>query len=237
MFVFALREEVTAADAVVLLLLFVAWIAYVAYRERRRETATFRNLEIVEELTEDDEDDGASDPARAQAISTMSVFDAQGRFSGWLNLGLAVLALGGIIIGAATVSDGTDADPRPLRHRRHGVRRHRSSPRCCAIEDLFLTVRPIRKGVPEIGIGNVIGSLVFSVTGKLGIVVLAGGTIAIGSNVLRWHLPVLVGMTALAAYFLSTGRLKRWHGYVLLALYVGYWIVSFIVYGGAPVDD
>ena len=44
-------------------------------------------------------------------------------------------------------------------------------------------------------------------------------------------------MTALAAYFLSTGRLKRWHGYVLLALYVAYWIVSFIVYGGAPVDD
>ena len=105
------------------------------------------------------------------------------------------------------------------------------------IEDLFLTVRPIHKGVPEIGIGNVIGSLVFSVTGKLGIVVLAGGTIAIGSSVLHWHLPVLVGMTAVAAYFLTTGQLKRWHGYVLLALYVAYWIVSYIVYGGAPVDD
>ena len=46
---FALREEVTAADAVVLLALFVAWIVYVAYRETRRETATFRNHEIVEE--------------------------------------------------------------------------------------------------------------------------------------------------------------------------------------------
>ena len=57
MVVFALRKEVTAADAVVLLLLFVAWIAYVAYREMRRETPTFRNLEIIEELTEDDEDD------------------------------------------------------------------------------------------------------------------------------------------------------------------------------------
>jgi cation:H+ antiporter len=106
-----------------------------------------------------------------------------------------------------------------------------------SIEDLFLTARPIRKGVPEIGIGNVIGSLVFSVTGKLGIVVLAGGSIAIGSNVLRWHLPVLVCLTALAAYFLSTGRLKRGHGFVLLALYITYWIVSFVAYGGAPVDD
>lgn len=231
MVVFALQEEVTAADAVVLLLLFVAWIAYVAYREMRRETATFRNLEIVEEAEEDE-----GDPTRAQAVSTVNPFSTEGRFSGWLNLGIAVLALGGIIIGAATVSTGTDEilDRYGIEGTVFGATIVTA---VLCIEDLFLTVQPIRKGVPEIGIGNVIGSLVFSVTGKLGIVVLAGGTIAIGSNSLRWHLPVLVGMTALAAYLLSTGQLKRWHGYVLLALYAAYWIVSFVVYGGAPVDD
>jgi cation:H+ antiporter len=233
MVVFALRDEVTAVDAVVLLLLFVAWIVYVAYREMRRETATFRNLEIVEELEEADDDE---DPVRAEAVSTMSPFHTEGRFSGWLNLGIAVLALGGIIIGAATVSTGTEEilDRYGIEGTVFGATIVTA---VLCIEDLFLTVQPIRKGVPEIGIGNVIGSLVFSVTGKLGIVVLAGGTIAIGSNVLRWHLPALVGLTALAAYFLSTGQLKRWHGYVLLALYVGYWIVSFVVYGVAPVDD
>ena len=233
MLVFAVRGEVTTADAVVLLLLFIAWIAYVAYREMRRETATFRNLEIIEELTEDD---GSSDTERAQAISTMSPFDARGRFSGWVNLGLSVLALCGIIIGAATVSTGTDQilDRYGIEGTVFGATIVTA---VLCIEDLFLTVQPIRKGVPEIGIGNVIGSLVFSVTGKLGIVVLAGGTIAIGSNVLRWHLPVLVGLTALAAYFLSTGQLKRWHGYLLLVLYITYWIVSFAVYGGAPVED
>lgn len=36
-----------------------------------------------------------------------------------------------------------------------------------SIEDVVLTVAPIRKGAPEIGIGNAIGSIVFSVTGKL----------------------------------------------------------------------
>ena len=237
MFVFALREEVTAADAVVLILLFVAWIAYVAYRESRRETPTFRNLEIVEEMTEDDDDDDeASDPARAEAISAMSLFGAQGRLSGWLNLGVAVAALCGIIIGAATVSEGTEGilDRYGIEGTVFGATVVTA---VLTIEDLFLTVRPIRKGVPEIGIGNVMGSLVFSVTAKLGIVVLAGGAVVFGSSVLRWHLPVLVGMTAVAAYFLSTGQLKRWHGYVLLALYVGYWIVSYIVYGGAPVED
>lgn len=239
MLVFALREEVTAADAVVLILLFVAWIAYVIFREHRRETATFRNLEIVEELIEDDEEDeedGAAEPARARAISTMSLFNAQGRFSGGLNLGLAVLALCGIIIGAATVSEGTEGilDRYGIEGTVFGATVVTA---VLTIEDLFLTVRPIRKGVPEIGIGNVMGSLVFSVTAKLGIVVLAGGAVAFGSSVLRWHLPVLVGMTAVAAYFLSEGQLKRWHGYVLLALYVAYWIVSYIVYGGAPVED
>ena len=234
MFVFALQKEVTTADAVVLLLLFTAWIAYVAYREHRRETATFRNLEIVEEFEEADEDDG--DPARAEAIKTMSPFSRWSRYSGWINLGVAVLSLCGIIIGAATVSTGSEQILE-----RYGIEGTVFGATVITavlcIEDLFLTVQPIRKGVPEIGIGNVIGSLVFSVTGKLGIVVLAGGTIAISSNVLRWHLPVLVGMTALAAYFLSTGQLKRWHGYVLLALYVAYWIVSFVVYGSAPVED
>ena len=186
------------------------------------------------ESEEADEDDGSSDPERAQAISTMSPF--KGRFSGWFNLGLAVLALGGIIIGAATVSEGTEQilDRYGIEGTVFGATFVTA---VLCIEDLFLTVQPIRKGVPEIGIGNVIGSLVFSVTGKLGIIVLAGGTIAIGSNVLRWHLPVLVGLTALAAFFLSTGQLKRWHGYLLLALYIAYWIVSFSVYGGAPVED
>jgi cation:H+ antiporter len=230
--VFAVRKEVTIVDAVVLVLLFVAWIAYVAVRESRRETATFRNLEIVEELEEEDE--SLDDPARRQAVSTMSIF--RQRFSGWLNLGLAVLALGGIVIGAATVSEGSDQilDRYGIEGTVFGAT---VVTLVLSIEDLFLTTRPIRKGVPEIGIGNVIGSLVFSVTGKLGIVVLAGGSIAIGSNVLRWHLPALVVLTGIAAYFLSTGQLKRWHGYVLLALYITYWIISFTVYGGAPVED
>ncbi len=235
MLVLALRKEVTTVDAIVLLLVFVAWIAYVAVKETRHETATFRNLEIIEELEEDDEDDGTSDSTRSQAVSTMSLFDRQ-RWSGWINLGLAVVAIGGIIIGAATVSEGSDQilDRYGIEGTVFGATIVTA---VLSIEDLFLTVRPIRKGVPEIGIGNVIGSLVFSVTGKLGIVVLAGSSIAIGSSVLRWHFPALLGLTGLSAYFLSTGQLKRWHGVVLLALYIAYWIVSFIVYGGAPVED
>ena len=172
-------------------LLFVAWIAYVAYRETRRETATFRNLEIVEELERGRR--GRRRPGASaghlddEPVRRRSAASRAGSTSAW----------------PCWRSAGSSSAPPPsARAPSRSSTATASKAPCSAppivtavlcIEDLFLTVQPIRKGVPEIGIGNVIGSLVFSVTGKLGIVVLAGGTIAIGSNVLRWHLPVLVG--------------------------------------------
>ena len=78
-------------------------------------------------------------------------------------------------------------------------------------------MEPARRGAPEIGVANVIGSVVFSVTGKLGIILLVGGAITVDDDVLSWHMPVLLGMTVLSAVFLATGRLRRWHGVVLLA--------------------
>src|SRR5262249_41044047 len=149
------------------------------------------------------------------AVGGTSLFSRQGRWSGWIDLGLAALAICGIVIGAATVSEGTDQilDRYAIEGTVFGAT---IVTLVLSIEDLFLTARPIRKGVPEIGIGNVIGSLIFSVTGKLAIVVLAGGSVAVGSSVLRWHLPALIVLTAIAACFLWTGHLKRWHGVVLL---------------------
>jgi cation:H+ antiporter len=102
------------------------------------------------------------------------------------------------------------------------------------IEDLFLTVRPIRLGVPEIGIGNVIGSLIFSVTGHRGP--------RRGQRRDRLERAALAPPGALRPDRRRRGlhvdrNLKRWHGFVLLALYIAYWIVSFVVYGGAPVED
>jgi cation:H+ antiporter len=255
MVVFALTKSVTAAGAVVLLLLFAAWVAYVAARESKRETPTFRDLEVYEELSEPGPYEGGGGTAtlvrpdervataagpqpegedREEAVEAMSPFRAS-RLPGWANLGLAVVALAGIVIGAATMSEGTEEIIE-----RYGIEGTVFGATfvtaVLALEDLFLTVQPIRKGVPEIGIGNVIGSLIFTVTGKLGVIVLAGGSIVVGSSVLKWHLPALLVITGVAAYFLHTGQLKRWHGYALLGLYVAYWVISYVVYGGAPVE-
>jgi cation:H+ antiporter len=161
-------------------------------------------------------------------------FNEARELPGWAHLGLAVLALAGLIIGAATTSTGTQGilDTYGLEGTVFGATIVTA---VLTIEDVFVTVEAFRKGVPEVGVGNVIGSVVFSVTGKLGITLLAGD-IVVGPDVLTWHLPAFITLTALAAYFLSTGRLKRWHGGVLLALYAVYWMTSLVAFGGAPVE-
>ncbi len=252
-FGFALTAPLTVGDGVVLLGLFVLFMAYVAVREVRRSVAVFRDVEVVEAATvggpgggvhsrggaEPERGwsggDGAWDePGRHRRVLDDGPAAEERELPGWAHLGLALLALVGLVIGAATTSVGTEGilESYGLEGTVFGAT---IVTVVLTLEDLFLTVEPFRKGVPEIGVGNVIGSVVFSVTGKLGITLLAGG-IVVGSDVLTWHLPSLIALTGLAAYFLSTGRLRRWHGCALLALYVAYWAVSLVAFGGAPVE-
>jgi cation:H+ antiporter len=234
MVAFALAEPISVAEGVVLLGLFALFVGYVIVREVKRETPTFRSWEVYEEMAELEAEKAAEVP-REDAVAAMMPFGTGLRHPGWPSLGMAVLALAGIVIGAATVSTGTEGilEEYELEGTVFGATIITA---VLTIEDLFLTVEPIRRGVPEIGVGNVIGSLIFTVTGKLGIIVIAGGSITVASNVLKWHLPALVAVTAVAALILSRGELKRWHGYLLFGLYIAYWAISYAVYGGPPVE-
>jgi len=248
---FVLTGPLTPVDGVVLLLLFVGFIGYVAAKELRSTTPVFRNAEILERI-------GASGDATAVAPScapapapaavavaerpsapppfTVTVpFTKSKPLPGWAGFGFAVLALVGLVAGAAITSEGIKGilDGYAIQGTLFGAT---IATLVLSLEDIVLTVEPNRRGAPEIGIGNVIGSVVFGVTAKLGIILLTGGSIAVDDHVLSWHLPSLVGMTGLSAYFISTGRLRRWHGFVLLALYLAYWVVSFTVFGGVPID-
>jgi cation:H+ antiporter len=235
---FVLTPPLTAGAGVVLLLLFVAFIGYVATRELRSSTPVFRNAEILERIGASD---GASPVAGTERPTDRPPFTVTVPFTktkplpGWAGLGLAVAALAGLVAGAAITSLGIEGilDDYAIEGTLFGAT---IATLVLSLEDIYLTVQSIRRGAPEIGVGNVIGSLVFGVTAKLGIILLAGGSIAVDDNVLSWHLPVLVLITALSAYFLSTGRLRRWQGFVLLALYIAYWVVSFTVLGEAPFE-
>lgn len=230
MVVFTLMAPLTAIDGVVLLGLFALFISYVAVREFRSDKPVFRDADMYERMAEAETSEGTQ-----HSFSSEMPFAEARELPGWAGLGLAILALAGLVIGAATTGIGTEGilETYGIEGTVFGAT---IATAVLTIEDIFLTVEPVRRGAPEIGVANVIGSVVFSVTGKLGIILLAGGLV-VSSNVLTWHLPVLIVVTALAAYFLYTGRLKPWHGYTLLSFYIVYWVVSFVVFGTVPVES
>ncbi|MCO8244644.1 MULTISPECIES: sodium:proton exchanger [unclassified Haladaptatus] len=221
---FVLSGSVTPSDGVVLIALFVLVFGYIVYRESSRNTPVFRDTEVREML-----DGGVVRPA---ADDIPFVPDRELPGIAWL--GLSVVALVGLVIGASAMSMGTEGivTTYGIEDTVFGAT---VATAVLTVEDLFLTIEPVRRGAPEIGVGNVVGSVLFSVTGKIGVIALAG-SIGIGSSVLVWHLPVFIVGTVLAAYFIHTGRLRPWQGYVLLGLYVAYWVVSFVVFGGAPIE-
>ncbi|WP_433502477.1 sodium:calcium antiporter [Pseudonocardia halophobica] len=265
MFALALTGVLTLVTGVVLVVLFVAFVGWIGYREYSSRRPVFRNAELYEQLEKVGAGGtatmtatgGGDTPAGGSGGTTAGGsggttgsggFDLptdlridQGflkarRQSRWGGLGLAVLALAGLVVGAFVAARGTDGilDTFDIAGTVFGVT---IATLALSLEDIFLTVEPARRGAPEIGVANVIGSVVFSVTGKLGIVLLVGGVITVGDDVLSWHLPVMLVMTALSAIFLATGRLRRWHGIVLLALYVAYFVVSLVVFGEVPLDS
>lgn len=256
MIVFALIAPLTALDGIALLGLFALFIAYIAVRESRDDAPVFRDAEMYEAYSVV-RGPGGGTPVLQQAVTRPGLTERTGggelprgggrqrfpkttlvaevgRRFGWTRLGLMVLSLAGLITGSAVTGIGTKGilQTYGLQGTVFGAT---IATAVLTVEDILLTVEPARRGATEIGIGNVIGSVVFSVTGKLGIVLLAGGVL-FARNLLTWHVPALVVVNGLAAYFVSTGQLKRWHGFTLLALYIVYWVVSFVEFGAAPVD-
>lgn len=253
MIAFIWMAPLTITHGLILVGLFIAFLGYVIVKETRGEVPVFRDAEMYEAFVAarrrggDVSGSGTEsgrvttlDPGKPASAAGEQKFSEQMPFaearkhSGWTGLALAILALAGLIIGAATTGIGTEGilETYGIEGTIFGATIVTA---VLTIEDIFLTVEPFRKGVPEIGVGNVIGSVVFSVTGKLGIILLVGSMV-VGPDVMTWHLPALLLLTWLAAYFMSTGRLQRWHGYTLLGLYAVYWCVSVLVLGTVPAE-
>lgn len=240
----ALLGELGAITGILLILLFVLFVAYVAYRESRRATPTFRSAEVLERMDSVElatavagTTGGGGGHGAGDLYETGDVGDAkQDARPGWMLLALALLALVGLVLGAWAMTEGTEGilEEFAISGTVFGAT---IATLVLSVEDIFLTAEPARRGAPAIGVGNVIGSVVFSVTAKVGIIALAGGTLLITSDLFSWHLPALVVINGFAAYALFTGHLKRWHGATLLVGYIAYWAISFTVFGLVPVEE
>ncbi|MDF1712290.1 MAG: hypothetical protein P1U90_08635 [Akkermansiaceae bacterium] len=83
--------------------------------------------------------------------------------------------------------------------------------------ELVVSVKASLAGQGDIAMGNIIGSNIFNVAVILGVSALIC-PLAVHLNILRFDMPVMLGVSALFTVFLlSGGRLAPWEGSLLLA--------------------
>lgn len=90
-----------------------------------------------------------------------------------------------------------------------------------SFEEVVLEALPAFRGFPELSVGNALGTLVFLLTGSLGVIAIAR-TIDVPDAVVHYHLPALGLTVLLATGLLARGRVGRVEGAVLLLAYTGY---------------
>jgi cation:H+ antiporter len=226
---FVLIGTLTLIHGVVLLGFFLLTFLYLIVREYQRGEPVFRSSELGQAIRPDG---GVALPASVSDIPEDRF--VRGRTNaGLIWIGLATVALVGIVVASMLLEAGSEVAIEGF-----GIEQTVFGATVLTailtFEDIMLTLEPVRRGVPEIGVGNVIGSVLFSVTGNVGIIMLVSD-LSIAPSVLTFHLPVVVVSTALAAYFLYRGGLERRHGLLLGGIYVAYWLVAVLVYGGVPI--
>ncbi|WP_226481604.1 sodium:calcium antiporter [Natrinema amylolyticum] len=96
-----------------------------------------------------------------------------------------------------------------------------------SIEELALTVEPVRRGRAHLAVGNVVGSTVFYVTANVGLIALLRPVDTAGA-VMTVHWPFLAACLLVVAGMLARGRVTRAGGAALIVLYVGYWIANYV---------
>ncbi|OYR47729.1 sodium:calcium antiporter [Halorubrum sp. Ea8] len=231
---FVLLGTLTAIHGVILTIFFVFAFGYFIIRERQRDVPVFRNTELGQEVEDLRADGGMARPGSLEEIPEERFLGDHGN-SGVVWLGLSILALVGIVFAAMLLEGGSGVVIEGL-----GLSGTVFGATILTLiltfEDIMLTLEPVRRGFPEIGVGNVIGSVLFSVTGNIGVIMFLS-EVSISNSVLLFHLPFMIIVTALAAYFFSTGNVKRWHGVLLGGLYVAYWVIALIVFSGVPVGE
>lgn len=239
---FVLLGSLTLIHGLVFIGIFVLLFAYFIVREYQRDVPVFRSTELGEAIRTDGgappRTDGGATPqtdsgaAFPEPVSTIPEDRFVGNRSAWIWLGLAVVALGGIVFASMLLEAGSEVVVEGF-----GIEGTVFGATVLTViltfEDIMLTLEPVRRGFPEIGVGNVIGSVVFSMTANIGVILFVG-ELAIAPSVFTFHLPAIIVVTTLAAYFMYSGELNRWHGYLLGGCYVAYWIVALVVFGGVP---
>lgn len=162
------------------------------------------------------------DPMADEYASEIPTGGSTASYVGWLLLGLVVLLAGAqaLVWGAVQVAHSFGVSDLVIGLTIVAVG--------TSLPELAASIAGVRKGEPDIAIGNVIGSNLFNLLAVMGI----AGSIhptALSAEVLTRDYPVMAGMTLLLALLVygalgSRGRITRLDGLLLVGAYAAYMV-------------
>jgi len=208
--VLTLDGNLSLLDGLLLIVVYVP-LVWILYRWETGADAHYLEAEEIEEGQEAAETNPGTDSTRRTLVA----------------VGLMLAAIAGIVIGSEVTVTGARGILAAfgLNGLAFGAT---ILSLVASLEEIFLTVEPVRQNRPQIGVGNIVGSTLFFVTVNAGLIALVR-SIAVGPAVFAIHWPFLLGSLALVLAFLYRGALTRLEGGVLLAAYVTYWGVIYVV--------
>ncbi|WP_254764443.1 sodium:calcium antiporter [Natrinema marinum] len=241
-FALSIGGTIDLLEGMALVALFVPLLAYIFWRERRSET-TYLLAEEVQEVVDLEAERGADPTAeatdggdrasRATRESNLDIDLDLDEFvpsledrSGYVSLLVAVLAAVGMTIGSGLTV--YSAEGIFVAFGITGLAFGATVLSFIAsLEELALTVEPVRQGRPELAVGNVVGSTVFYMTANVGLIALLH-PVATGGDVLTLHWPFFAGSLLVVTILLERGRVTRVGSGVLIGCYVAYWIANYL---------
>lgn len=255
---FLLGGEITGLHGIGLILAYGVVFAYIARRELGGDRSYMRSSEVMEAATSADGEGYAAAGAAEGDAAPEATSTADGDLSepeptgsagdsddlpgvlsrvaahDWFWPAVMVLALLGLAVGAETASAGTEGilETWALQETAFGVT---LVTLIFTLDDLLLTVEPVRLGYTDVAVGGIIGSMLFFVTANTGIVALVGD-ISTSPEAIYFHLPALLVFAGASAYLLHRGRLTRRAGAALLGLYLVYLAVNVVFFAALPVS-
>ncbi len=149
-----------------------------------------------------------------------------GELSKWKSFGLLLLSLAAIIIGSEMLVAGSETIIVRL-----GLSDTVFGMTILAflvsIEELARELPAAMKGRPEISFGNVVGSILAFFLFNAGIIALVR-PVTVGTQVLRFYLPICLGTVIVVSLFMMTKKIPRWAGGILVLLYLIFIAGSYI---------
>lgn len=100
-----------------------------------------------------------------------------------------------------------------------------------SLPEFAVSILAVLRGHTDVAVGNILGSNIFNLLGILGVSALLQ-PLPVATRVLEFDQWVMLGSAVLLLIFLYTGRrLSRLEGGTMLAIYIGYIIASFTIWG------